>query len=196
MNLPSFRAPSRPWLQPTLSPGGLHPHLSSSTSSTRSSQGPVAFPLPHHPGFQPTPVLCETSSSPVSSSSSTGASLGLVSSLSISLSSHPWYALRRHTHTHLHSHIPRSLSHTYLILSTGTWTILVGQPTMLSAMLISLVQELYLKLTSEHDAATWSLPGGPCCQKIPGFVTRQAPNERHVDPGASRPDHPDVSKSI
>ena len=63
-------------------------------------------------------------------------------------------------------------------------------------MLISLVQKLYLKLTSEPDAATWSPPGRPCCQKIPDIVARQAPTEKHVDPGASGPGGPDVTESI
>ena len=56
-------------------------------------------------------------------------------------------------------------------------------------MLISLVQELYLKLTSEHDAATHGPPGVPRCQKTPSYDPRQAPNKKRVDPEASSPDY-------
>ena len=63
-------------------------------------------------------------------------------------------------------------------------------------MLIALVQELNLKLTSEPDVATRSPPRLPCYQKIPDVVAKQASTEKHVAPGISGPGAPDVSESI
>ena len=62
--------------------------------------------------------------------------------------------------------------------------------------LIDIVQELYPKPSSEHDAATRTPPGSRCFQKVLLVATKLASTEKLNGPGVVDPAVPEVMESI